>query len=221
MSEELAISFSEATTTFLHVGGAFGAGLSAMVTNFPRGLATETERWQAVANALHEQFSVSVARMRDMELRAQTTPSLGDAAAFRGWADYHAQTANTFLDRSMDAKAQIEASLSSYAGLTTRSAQLDALDGLLHAWADTSAITTLVDDARAAAVPDAQNQAKRYRVGFGHGKRPRHQRRHHLRVKLDSCLAIARRALALLAARHAGSFQSPWYASHTNCRIGS
>jgi len=58
-------------------------------------------------------------------------------------------------------------SLSSYAGLTTRPAQLAALDGLVHAWADTSAITTLVDDARAAAVPDAQNQAERYRLSFG------------------------------------------------------
>jgi hemolysin D len=45
-------------------------------------------------------------------------------------------------------------------GDTTRAAQLPALDGLLHAWADTSTITTLVDDARAAAVPDAQNQAR-------------------------------------------------------------
>ena len=57
--------------------------------------------------------------------------------------------------------------LTSYTGLTTHAAQLSALDGLLHAWADTSAITTLVDDARAAAVPDAQNQTKRYRFSFG------------------------------------------------------
>jgi Ca2+-binding RTX toxin-like protein len=61
--------------------------------------------------------------------------------------------------------------LSSYAGLTTRAAQLAALDGLLHAWADTSTITTLVDDARAAAVPDTQNQARRYRFSFA-GEQP-------------------------------------------------
>ena len=59
------------------------------------------------------------------------------------------------------------ASLFSYTGLTTRAAQLAALDGLVHAWADTSTITTLVAVARAAAVPDAQNQTKRYRFSFG------------------------------------------------------
>lgn len=63
--------------------------------------------------------------------------------------------------------AVFAAAAATYVGLATRAAQLAALDGLLNAWADTSTITTLVDDARAAAVPDAQNQAERYRFSFG------------------------------------------------------
>jgi hypothetical protein len=62
--------------------------------------------------------------------------------------------------------AAFAAALGAYSALATRAEQLAALDGLVHAWADTGTITTLTDDARAAALPDAESQAKRYRFSF-------------------------------------------------------